>query len=228
MSGVRVGVADSGVNPRHPQVRGVKGGADFRLRDGRVEIGGDFEDRLGHGTAVAATIRGHAPFAEIYALRIFRRRLATHSEVVLAAIDWAVLNRLHVLNLSFAIKSSAQEDALASAAERARRAELILVHPAVMTLPGGIGVVGDASLLAGECRWTQSGSRKLLVASTWAREIVGLPQERNLHGVSLAVAHVTGLTARSLRDLPRIWSQDSLIDALVKLWGLKSVPQMGD
>ncbi|GMR24291.1 MAG: hypothetical protein BMS9Abin37_2814 [Acidobacteriota bacterium] len=38
----------------------------------------------------------------------------------------------------------------------------------------------------------------VFVASSWARELPGLPKERNVHGVSLAVAHVTGMAAALL------------------------------
>jgi hypothetical protein len=38
--------------------------------------------------------------------------------------------------------------------------------------------------------------------SGFAREIPGVPPERNLHGVSLAVANMTGLVARALERTP--------------------------
>ena len=40
----------------------------------------------------------------------------------------------------------------------------------------------------------------VFVASSWARELPGLSKERNLHGVSLAVAHVTGMAAVLLAE----------------------------
>ena len=38
------------------------------------------------------------------------------------------------------------------------------------------------------------------MGSTWARELPGLPKERNFHGVSLAVGHVTGMAAALLAE----------------------------
>ena len=94
---VRVGVADSGINPRHRHVGSVAGGVGLRFSDGIVETDDDWEDVLGHGTAAAATIRAHAPSAELYSIRIFRRRLETHVDTLLAAIEWASSETLDLL-----------------------------------------------------------------------------------------------------------------------------------
>ena len=73
-SGVRIAVVDSGVHADHPHVRGVAGGVGIR-EDGTLHD--DFVDRLGHGTAVAAAIREKAPDADILAIKVFWRTLAT-------------------------------------------------------------------------------------------------------------------------------------------------------
>ena len=52
MSGVSVAIIDSGVNVPHPHLPGVAGGVAFDLAG--VEHA-DVVDRLGHGTAAAAT-----------------------------------------------------------------------------------------------------------------------------------------------------------------------------
>jgi hypothetical protein len=71
-----VGIVDSGINARDPQVVAVEGGVGIRVRDGRVERDSSWEDLLGHGTAVAATIREHAPSASLVSIRVFHRRLS--------------------------------------------------------------------------------------------------------------------------------------------------------
>jgi NAD(P)-dependent dehydrogenase (short-subunit alcohol dehydrogenase family) len=62
---IRVAVIDSGLNPDHPHIVSVAGGATVGL-DGSVEEGA-FLDRLGHGTAVTAAIQEKAPAAAYYA-----------------------------------------------------------------------------------------------------------------------------------------------------------------
>ena len=50
------------------------------------------------------------------------------------------------------------------------------------------------------------------MASPYPRPIPGVPVERNLHGISFAVANATGLIARVLRDEPDVRSTTAVID----------------
>ena len=93
---VRVAVVDSGINPDHPHVAQVKGGVFF---DKGIESL-DFVDRLGHGTAVAAVIHEKAPKADIYAVRIFNRRLSANIDTLMQGLEWCLANGMHVVNLS--------------------------------------------------------------------------------------------------------------------------------
>ena len=205
ISNVRVGVADSGINPHHRHVGGVAGGVGLRFSDGVVEVDDAWEDVLGHGTAAAATIRAHAPSAELYSIRIFRRRLETHVDTLLRAIEWASSGfpeTLDLLNLSLGCTQEARASEFAAACERAHEAGLVIVAAHEVSgqpsLPGRLdGVVAvreDRELDADTIRYEDG----VFVASTWARELSGLPRERNFHGVSLAVAHVTGMAAALL------------------------------
>ncbi|WBB77940.1 type VII secretion-associated serine protease mycosin [Micromonospora sp. WMMD882] len=112
--GTRVAVVDSGVDRRHPQLRGrILGGADFLDRgdDGR-------RDCVGHGTGVASIIaagpgsgiafRGLAPDARILPVRVSEQQVVDGREsgrtvsakVFAEAIRWAVDHDADVLNLS--------------------------------------------------------------------------------------------------------------------------------
>ncbi len=53
--GVKVAIIDSGVNPAHPHVGGVAGGA--RISSSEADSSNDYLDYIGHGTAVAGAIR---------------------------------------------------------------------------------------------------------------------------------------------------------------------------
>lgn len=191
----RVGVAiiDSGVNPGHPHVGAVVAGRCFV--PGEAED--NFVDTVGHGTAVAGAIREIAPEADFYVARVFAGRLVTQIEVVLAALDWALEQPVVLVNLSLGTMNEAHEPAFAERVRRAVERGVRIVSPAE-GLPGRLeGVIGvrvDDGLARGVLGegWTACG---------WPRPIPGLPRERNLHGVSFAVANVTGCLARDLGDV---------------------------
>jgi len=201
---VRVGIVDSGVNPRDPQVVSVEGGVGIRFRDGRVERDSAWKDLLGHGTAVAATIRGHAPEAALYSIRVFHRTLAAHFEAILDAIEWGVEARLDLLNLSLGC-SNRENDFDAACAHAASRGVAICAAG-----NGGayLAVAADYELEGESVRF----DGRIYHASPWARQRGALPREKNFHGTSFAVAHVKGMAARILSEGER-----SLEEALARM-----------
>jgi len=214
---VRVGVADSGINPRDPQVGGVAGGIGLRFRDGRVERDDDWEDLLGHGTAVAATIRGRAPQASLVSIRIFRRRLEAPLGALLHAVDWASAEKLDLLNLSLGCEPAEanQRAAFADVCSRAMESGLTIVAAAGrFAIPGVIPVAPDPDLADGSIR-AEAGC---FFAPPWARARGPLPRERNFRGASFAVATVTGIAARLMAEYEGLGA-DGVAGALERFAG---------
>ena len=81
---MRIAVIDSGIHEGHPHVGAVAGAVHF-TNDG---IGDDPVDRLGHGTAVAGAIREKVPDAELFAVKVFDRRLTAPIGALLRALEW--------------------------------------------------------------------------------------------------------------------------------------------
>jgi subtilisin family serine protease len=200
-AGVRIAVIDSGVHAGHPHVGGVAGGIGIRA-DGSTEA--DYIDRLGHGTAVTAAIREKAPAAELFAVRIFEQRLSGNIDVLLRAIDWAADSGMQLVNLSLGTTNAAHESALRERVCRAvERGALIVaardddgVSWLPGSLPGVIPVQLDWDCPRDEYRTLRIDGVEVYRASGYPREIPGVPRERNLSGISFAVANVTGLLAR--------------------------------
>ena len=205
---VRVAVIDSGVHADHPHVGGVAGGIGITA-DGRVDP--DYVDRLGHGTAVTAVIREKAPVAEIYCIKVFDRELAATGRALVAAIETAIAKRADLINLSLGTENRDHEAALTSVVQEAAHAGAIVIaageQDGVRWLPGALPgvwrVLLDWSVPREECRMTlRSDAAPVFHASGFPRPIPGVPPERNLKGLSFAVANVTGLVATGLTLIP--------------------------
>ena len=137
-TGVRVAVIDSGVDAGHPDVAGRLVGRY------RVEMAGDdaevvedpaASDLVGHGTACAGIIATLAPGAELVSVRVLNADNRGKGRAVIAALEWAVEQRIPVVNLSLSSRSEAMFAAFHDVADRAYFANTLLVC-AANNLPG--------------------------------------------------------------------------------------------
>jgi hypothetical protein len=184
---MKVAIIDSGIHPDHPHVVRVAGGIAITS----AGISDDWSDRLGHGTAVAGAIREKAPDAELYAVKVFDRRLSANIDVLIRALEWCTENHMDLINLSLGTSNESHrprfEAILATAPPIITAANLL---PG--TLPGAITVAPDESCPRDQYRFDGN----IFIASPYPRSIPAVPVERNLHGASFAVANLTGFAAR--------------------------------
>ncbi|HKE24675.1 MAG TPA: S8 family serine peptidase [Bryobacteraceae bacterium] len=187
---MKIAVIDSGIHQGHPHVGAVAGVVHL--------AGSDPLDRLGHGTAVAAAIREKLPAAEIFAVKIFDRRLSSSIEILLQALEWCRESCIDIVNLSLGTANPAHRDALA---EAVRRGPIIVSAAAMLpgSLPGVVGVEADPECSRDRFRYRDG----IFLTSPYPRPIPGMPPEHNLHGVSFAVANMTGFVARVLESCGR-------------------------
>ncbi|HJZ78176.1 MAG TPA: S8 family serine peptidase [Vicinamibacterales bacterium] len=201
--GVRIAVVDSGVHAAHPHVRGVAGGVAI-ADDGTLS--GDYADRLGHGTAVVAAIREKAPEAEIFAVKVFWRSLATDVRTLEQAFEVAVSHGARVINVSLGTSDPRHRERLGAAVARATAGGAIVVAAdedrGVRFLPGALdGVVpvrAHWTADRGAYSLAEIDGRAVLLASAYPRDIPGISRDRNLNGVSFAVANASAFVARAV------------------------------
>lgn len=214
--GISVAVVDSGVNPGHPHVGRIAGGLGF---GDDASYRPDLLDRLGHGTAVVAAIQEKAPDCDLYVVKVFDETLSTTVEALARALEWSAERGVRLVNLSLGTANPANAERLTEAVERARRAGTLVVsarehagrawYPG--SLPGALGVERDPDCPREALRLSGGSGGAIARAAEHPRPIPGVPPERNLRGVSFAVANATGVLARLLEDRPEVTRVEDLV-----------------
>lgn len=205
---IRVVVVDSGVHASHPHINGVSGGVGIGTFGDRHA---DYVDRLGHGTAVTAVIREKAPAAELLTAKVFDRELAATGTALVAACEWALEQRADLVNLSLGTTNPDHRVPLGDVVARLCASGALVVAAGEQdgvawlpgTLPGAWAVTLDWSLPRDRCRLVAIANHEAAFqACGFPRPIPGVSPERNLKGLSFAVANVTGLVASRLARQP--------------------------
>lgn len=222
--GVRIAVIDSGVHAQHPHVNGVFGGFAIH-HDGTIDD--DYIDRMGHGTAVTAAIREKAPDAEILAIKVFDRDLKTDVATLVRALDEASARGAALINLSLGTADASHAEILAAAVARAKDRGSLIVSAVedegVRWLPGSldsvVGVRLDWICPRDIYRIVRNRDDVTISASGYPRDIPGVRRERNLKGISFAVANASAFVARALEGAPQA-DRNAVFEVLAKESGL--------
>ena len=201
--GVTIAILDSGIHVDHPHLAG----ADVLPGTSFASESDDAVDRIGHGTAVAAAIHEKAPGARLIPVKLFHRHLTTNAEVLAQAIEWAAAAGASLINLSLGTANVVHRDRLVDAVRSASQHGALVIAPreteSATLLPGSLSVVLGV-LAATDCERDEiilehdvNGALSA-AASIFPRPIPDVPLERNLSGISFAVANATGFVARAL------------------------------
>jgi hypothetical protein len=127
-----------------------------------------------------------------------------------AACEHALAIDAHIVNMSLGTQNADHEAALTEVVGRLLRCGTLVVAAGpgdgVRWLPGAIAgvcaVALDWSIPRGEWHASHEGGRWLFRASGFPRPVPGVPPERNLKGLSFAVANVSGIAAAMLAGAP--------------------------
>ncbi|MBZ5526770.1 MAG: S8 family serine peptidase [Acidobacteriia bacterium] len=211
--GVSIAVIDSGINPKHSHVGRVEGGIAIRLgEDGVVIFEDDWNDALGHGTAIAGVLRAKAPGALLYSVRIFHQRLQASPAAAAAAIRWAADHGAKIINCSLSTPEAQHRALFQAACDHAAARGACIVAASLpghfgllpASLPGVIAVAADPACSWDEYRGGTAGpsGEPLFLAHPSPRPLPGRPQEKNLQGASFAAAHIAAWAARIREQAP--------------------------
>ncbi len=130
--GVRVAVIDSGIDTEHPDLLGkVKGSVEAYVEGGKVHFRESTSgDAAGHGTACAGIITAIAPDVDLYSVKVLGANASGSGEMFLAGLDYAVKQKMQVINLSLGTTKPQYHGPLHDLLDRAYHAGCIVVAAA--------------------------------------------------------------------------------------------------
>jgi subtilisin len=130
-AGVRVCVLDSGVELDHPLVGRVERSVAVTKDGDQIKIADDDGgDLCGHGTACAGIIRSLAPECELLSVRVLGAGYTGSASVLLAGLEWAIQQGVHVINMSLSTTKKQYLDRLYELADAAYFKRTVLIASA--------------------------------------------------------------------------------------------------
>lgn len=213
--GVRVGIVDSGIDTNHPDLKG-KIHASFEA----VNEGGQIVfkestsgDQAGHGTACAGIVSSVAPNVEITSIKVLGPTGAGTGEMFLMGVDFAIKQKLQVVNLSLGTTKRDFWMPMHELLDRAYRERVMLVAAANNLPQPSSPSIFSSSLISVVKR---AGGEPLKFGFQYGEviELVapGVQVEttwpgggkRQLTGNSFAAPHITGIIALLLEARPEL------------------------
>ncbi len=209
--GIKIAIIDTGINEDHPDLDdNIMGGVNFVSKPSwKVPDPNKWDDDNGHGTHVAGIIAaednntgvvGVAPGAALYALKVLDRTGSGYVSDVIAAIQWATVNDVQVINMSL---GGAANVSLGDACSSAYKIGLILIASAgnggEVSCPAAYDSVIAVSATGSndELAWFSSTGPEVELAAPGV-DIYSTYKGggyTNLSGTSMASPHVAGTAA---------------------------------
>lgn len=214
---VHIGVIDTGADYRHPDLRqSLMRGVNF------VHRGMPPYDDNGHGTHIAGTIAaanqmygiiGVAPRALIHPVKSFDENGAAYVSDIINGIEWCVRNGMHIINMSFGMKSRSKSllqavtqayqsgvTVVASSGNDAKRKSVD--YPARYSQTISVGATDRLRRIApfsnrGQFVDIYAPGEKIV--SSWIKG-----QYHEMSGTSMATSHISGAIALLLAVRPRL------------------------
>lgn len=211
---VRIGVIDTGVDFRHPDLSHCLASGVNLLQRGMLPL-----DDNGHGTHIAGTLAaagggrgmmGVAPRAMLYPVKAFDHNGAAYVSDIVLAIDWCVQNKMDIINMSFGMKSRSK--ALHNVVVKAYQAGIPIVassgndgkrggdyparYPEVIAV-GAVDRNKRVAVFSNRGPYIDVYAPGEAVLSCWLKD-----GYKEMNGTSMATSHVTGAAALLLALRP--------------------------
>ncbi|KAF4450005.1 extracellular serine protease [Fusarium austroafricanum] len=123
---IKVAVLDTGVDENERIFKAARGQSGKSLKEVKSFIERDSQDTYGHGTEVAGLIAKMAPHIDLFIAKISKVKTVLGVDQYVQAIEWAMRQKVHIINIS----SSVTEDEDIKNAISAAEAQGIIVFAA--------------------------------------------------------------------------------------------------
>jgi subtilisin len=220
---IKVGIVDTGIQTNHPDLQAnIKGGVTF------VSGTTTYNDDNGHGTHVAGIVAalnntqgvvGVAPLADLYGIKVLDRNGSGYVSSIIQGLDWAVANKMQVINMS--LGSSSYSASFDLACQRVAAAGIVDVVAAGNSGPGANTVDYPGKFSSCIAVGATDSNNNIASFSSRGPEVaVSAPgvsvystykgsAYATLSGTSMASPHVTGTVALMLTHAPSaVWDTD--------------------
>lgn len=224
---IQIGVIDTGVNYRHPDLSSsLLSGINL------VQRGNPPYDDNGHGTHIAGTIAasnqmygiiGVAPRALIHPVKAFDVNGSAFVSDIISGIDWCVRNKVHIINMSFGLKSHSKSlqkavinatnagiTIVASSGNEAKRKSID--YPARYSQTISVGATDanhQITIFSNRGSLVDIYAPGEKIVSSWLKN-----KYHEMSGTSMATSHVSGTIALLLALKPGLKPSD--IKSLLK------------
>lgn len=203
---IRVAIIDTGIDLKHPDLIG-----NLQIGVSTVGYTTSYNDDNGHGTHVAGIVGavnneigviGVGPKVDLYAVKVLDRRGSGYLSDVIEGLEWAIENRMQVINMSLGTASNILS--FQEAVQKVNAAGIVqvaaagnnggsVIYPAAYQEVIAVSATNDVDTIAS---WSSRGPEVDLAApgvsiySTYKGQTY-----KTLSGTSMAAPHVAGTAA---------------------------------
>ncbi|MFA3782337.1 S8 family serine peptidase [Melioribacteraceae bacterium 4301-Me] len=211
---IKIAVIDSGIDKSNPVLnRNIYKMKDYTISSAYSMNDDDIcKDFIGHGTACAGIIIKNAPEVELLIIKIFDKELNSSYELLLKAIDFAIEEKVNIINLSLGMTQQRDYSELQQLCNKAYERNIVIVtaeNPeGLISYPSCFDNV--LSVKAGKIHkkygyFFNNDSSNIIIARGDHQRVAWLNNKSMfVSGSSFAAPHISGIIALIMQAFPSI------------------------
>jgi hypothetical protein len=205
---LKIAIIDSGVEISHPRLKNcIISGIGLIPNGSTPKFTKDFNDTMGHGTAISSIIHTKCPSAELIIVKIVSENYPTNEQLLIEGISWCLKHGINLINISLGTSTPYPHKDLHDICKLAYDRNIPIVaaannnyynesYPAYF--PFTLGVTGGQCKQSTEFGYISNSSIEFVAKGETQRIATINGQYKITSGTSYAAAHFTGIIANLL------------------------------